>query len=412
MTTSKCLASISKKLASRLAVRERLHLWATEFAAIRDARHESANDQRQPRIFNIDLHISVTEDLRQGFKSLASYTSWNASNHNIVFRPERPYPDPIAIVNQRTWRKLTNKMAHRFFRRYKRFLNTFDFFAVTYPPAFAMLFKDAKKPTLMVIAIRYDWPMSRSLEIAKQFDAEILAMSNEGLLTIVANNQGDADYFYTMTKFRIKVIPSLCDYVLENQYEDSKLCRSSSTPIYIQSARLTETLKEKLFLKGYRDSKEAFPGGYSWQELKSVPSVFHIPYSISTMTLFELATLGVRVIIPDDDWLVEMALSGESGALSELAFPGSIDRLAEVSGGRLEQGSEAYYRWWLERADFANQDLMPNVHRVSQKSFDEDMSLPEIDNLATEKRNARIYMERERFLDEFLNTSVGQKRDT
>lgn len=370
------------------------------------------NPGQRPVVFNYDLHISVTRDLGREIANKADFLSWSASLSNRLIRPDQPKPDPVFFVNQWTWTRLSTVPIMMFRLAYRSFLAAFDGFVVTYPTPFVLLFEQSNKPILAMAAIRYDWPMSRSPRLAQKLDLALKRMVESGQLTLVANNQGDADYILAMTGLSPAVVPSLCDYVLE----ESGLPRTNPEsfqkrqPAFMPSGRLENEFKAALSGQGMKSIEELYPNGYEWADLLNTPYVFFVPYTISTMTLFELATLGVTVVIPDDDWLIEMYLAGENGALSELDFPGAIWRDPIHQSIPNPSRTEEHLRWWLARADFSNKKLMPNVVRVCKS---DDLSL--LENLAPtdretiEARNSMIEKKRARLIDEFMATMKEQK---
>jgi hypothetical protein len=109
---------------------------------------------------------------------------------------------------------------------------------------------------------------------------------------------------------------------------------------------------------------------FKWSDLLQCEEVFILPQNISTMTMFELATAGVPVSVPDRAWMKQLRLE----------YP---QLLVELSFAQLENSntdsfhiddpnnwkSERFIDWWLDRADFYDLDLMPNVTLIS--SFDE-----------------------------------------
>lgn len=345
------------------------------------------------RLFNLDLHTSVIADLQEAVTS-ARLVSWNSSNHNFLFRPKYPSPDPVAIVNQRSWQKIDRFRSFLFRFRYFLFLRSFDGFIVTYPTAFLILFANLKRPILAVVATRFDWPMSRNLRLFNWYKTKLKSLHDSGLLTIVANNRGDAEFLSQTTGITpVAIVPSLCDYVIkgaEPQCEEALLARG----IYLQSSRLSRETHDWLRLEGVLDAREVFPDGYSWADLSQLDFVFVVPYNISTMTLFELASLGVTVVIPDNDWLAEMALYRQDGALSELHFENSPFQKRSLDMITVD--------WWLERADFCNQELMPNVVRISKWQSFSTIKLRRIGAEALATRNERVRKMRGDLIDTFV----------
>ena len=101
---------------------------------------------------------------------------------------------------------------------------------------------------------------------------------------------------------------------------------------------------------------------YSWRDLLACEEVFVLPQNISTMTLFELATAGVPVAVPGRSWMKELAAAHRTvlGELTYTQLLGLETRDMSAEDPR-NWASPGYLDWWLDRADFYDPDLMPNV---------------------------------------------------
>jgi len=80
-----------------------------------------------------------------------------------------------------------------------------------------------------------------------------------------------------------------------------------------------------------------------------------------------LATAGVPVTVPSRNLLKQMALN-YSGVLSELSY--FQIRALGTQGLGIEDpnnySSDLFYDWWLDRADFYDTKLMPNVQIIEE----------------------------------------------
>jgi hypothetical protein len=109
-------------------------------------------------VFNLDLHVAVIADVAaQIERRNGSVTSWTVSGHSWTLGRDL---DPVAVVNDRTWKELDHEMAGRFRRAYGSYLRRFRGFVAAYPPAFALLCEGLDRPTLAVAATRYEWPFT------------------------------------------------------------------------------------------------------------------------------------------------------------------------------------------------------------------------------------------------------------
>ena len=167
-----------------------------------------------PRLFNLDLHISVIRDLKYGFRnSKVDITSWSISGANAQIRRFLRFSDPVKYINRKNWQNLNLDLITNFQNEYHNFLKKFDGFIVTYPPTFAELFLKYEKPILVDIPIRYETPYSGDTESWNRINGKFIDKYKEGIITFWANNQGDVDYFNYHTGIQPFLVPSKCDYL-------------------------------------------------------------------------------------------------------------------------------------------------------------------------------------------------------
>lgn len=358
---------------------------------------------RKKWVFNLDCHVSVIADIRMGLAEVpdVKLVSWSLSKHNFVFRSFFTEPDPVYAIDSDNWYDLTEERIQRFLRRYQKFLRCFDGFVVTYPIGFVRLFSPFGKPILAVSAIRYEHPFGVDAEGWQRVDSELRELHDSGKLLLVANNRGDAEYASHFLERPLEIVPSVCDYIA--------LDRSPSPSVRIVQSRSKDLEKEIATSLGdpWVTARDYFGKRYSWELLSQVDAVFYVPYNTSTMTLFELATLGIPTLIPSGQLLDRLARDWE-GVVSELSFRTKIDPLVhpkEQGFPGADQRNPGFVRWWLERADFADAELMPNVRLVEDLSHPvlRESTAKNFSDLAsaTERRNRRLQEARLRMLEEF-----------
>ena len=358
---------------------------------------------RKKWVFNLDCHVSVIADIRVGLAGVpdVKLISWSLSKHNFVFRSFFVDPDPVYAIDSENWADLTEERIQSFLRRYGKFLECFDGFIVTYPIGFIRLFSSLGKPILAVSAIRYEHPFGSDAQSWQRLDGELRDLTDSGKLLLFANNRGDAEYAGHFLEKKLEIVPSVCDYIALN--------RSSSPGVRIVQSRSRELEIEIAASLGppWVTAREYFGKRYSWKMLAEVEVVLYVPYNTSTMTLFELATLGIPTLIPAGLLLDELARDWD-GVVSELSFRQRLDPLVhpkEEGFLGADQDTPGFVEWWLERADFVDAELMPNVRLV------EDLSDPRLrestqeyfpDLLpATERRNRRLQETRLEMLERF-----------
>ena len=320
---------------------------------------QTFNKGNTAQLFNLDLHISVVADIAEGLRELnTDLYRWSISGHNYLTRKLFKFPDPVGIVNQKSWMGLDENLIDRFQDRYGAFLRRFDGFVVTYPPAFAELYRGFDRPILVVAATRYEAPYSSQPSQWKRLNSFLASQEETGRLCLVANNRGDRDYMTYYSGLFPEYVPSVCDYTGATWRG-----LSGKKVILSRAAALTDELVSHS--RGvWQPTRSILPRPYSWQQLADAQEVFFIPYNVSTMTLFELATSGVPVSVPSRKlmkilWERDLGLLGEVSwfQVREIGRPPAGDALNNTK-------SSDFLNFWLGRADFYDAALMPNVRQV------------------------------------------------
>jgi hypothetical protein len=318
------------------------------------------------RLFNLDLHISVMRDLRQELSQRKIKTvCWSISGANRYTRSLYKFSDPVAVVNSSTWSNLDDELISKFESRYAKFLQNFDGFIVTHTPALAQLYRNLGKPILILNSTRYEAPYSNNDGNWKGLDNFLIDSVNRGQILLTSNNAGDADYIRNKTGIHTKIVPSLCDYTRLHWKP-----KESGRKIVVARSSEVEHMIERETAGDWLGIKKILGENFRWNQYLNIDEVLYIPYNISTMYLFELATAGVPVAVPSKRFLKQMA-KVYPGILSELSYF-QVHNLSAAGLAHDDPNnyhSETFHDWWLSRADFYNLDLMPNVRVID--SFDE-----------------------------------------
>lgn len=343
----------------------------------------SVNQGLVPRVFNLDVHISVIADIESGLQNKnVDLMKWSLSGSNHVFRKYRRYPDPVSALNASTWEELDDLLIEKFISRYHGFLKKFDGFIAAHPVSFSRIYDRLEKPTLKIATTRYEIPFTNNPTEWQILNETLRRQSEKFPGLLASNNRGDRDYLMYHAGLTSRYVPSVCDYT-----DVSWAVGGNNLAIFAKSSRLTNEIEE--FTKGaWRSGRKILGANYSWKELAGVRAILVIPYNISTMTLFELATMGVPVVVPSKTFLKQL-VSQHSGVLSELSF----FQVQNFNVSALRQDDPNNFRsmefldWWLSRADFYDHALMPNVRIID--SFHE---LLDPDSLLSEF-HSRVFLE-------------------
>ena len=303
------------------------------------------------KLFNLDCHISVIADLTEIFTKLGhEVVSWSVSGHNFVFDRE---PKQVEIVNQNTWMQLDEEMCERFYERYKEELSEYDAFICTYPLSFSMLYEKFRKPIILHIPIRYEVPFHNEKNLWNKFNNYLRDGIDNGFIIPVANSEYDKRYFEFFVERECALIPNICDYINTKwNPEKNKFLYSSRLPINFNSNLIVN--KNSL-------------GRYNWNDLSKYQGIIIIPYTCSTMSIFEHYNANIPLFFPSKEFMMELYETHGNVVLSELSWnrifklsPGSIIECDKSNDPNLYNNSEIMSRW-IDYSDFYNKESMPHI---------------------------------------------------
>jgi hypothetical protein len=275
--------------------------------------------------FNIDCHISVIADIKNIFEDLGhKVDSWSLSGHKWVFN----LPNcPSEIINENNWKNLNEEMVEIFYKFHKDELDKYDAFICAYPPCFLKLFEKFNKPIIVIAATRYDYPFADDPKRLAWLEE---SLNNNKNLILVANNQFDQKYCELFLEKKWQWIPSLCKYT-----------NSKYKPIKNQSIIFSKFLID---FNNHDFIHQSKIHQYSWDELYSYQSIIHLPYNVSTMSIFEQYEAGVPLNFPSLEYAIEL-INNKIPLFSEIVFPNNNpDR----------QPNLFLNKKWLSYSDFYN----------------------------------------------------------
>lgn len=357
------------------------------------------------KTLSLDVHYAIADEVLDVAEQYSEISLWSLSHHRSLSSRGGRFPTPLRHVNSRNLELMDAGRVQEFRTTYRSVLNCHTHGVITHTLGL-LDFLAIDLPTLALVGTRYEYPYTWDSRNWLNLNASISSHIDRRTLTLGANNRGDADYIKFYSGLEVSLVPSL-RFIPGNSW------RGSSDKKYIYLRKDAESWKNRWpeatsskFNFEYLGFKRAF----EWSELRDCSEILVIPQNISTMFLFELSSAGIPVAIPDRRWMHELYADG--AALGELSF-------AQVRGevvcdlgreGPADPNWMHYLDWWLDRADFYDSDLMPNVRIVS--SVDEFLSDDSKDKSqlqkATEIRNSRIAERRELFVKGFYETNYAQ----
>lgn len=278
----------------------------------------------------MDVHISIIEDFKKNCP-MVDVTDWCLSGHAWVLKRQQNCPQ---YINSSTWRSLNPAMIQAFRLRYDTFLRSFDIFIVGYASCFALIYEPYGKPILMLNAVRYDVPFCWTNDefMLQMYHNCLQKLHTANRLYIVSNNTADQKYLELGTKLTSRFLPSLCLYtgIRYAPTRDTFLMYSGKTPIH----RLIT-------------QKSTHP--FEWSELGTFRGIIHIPYEISTMSMFEHFFAGLPMFVPSKTfWLANPSIQSMSAYWGKQA-PARFDSLRDPSA-------------WIHHSDIYSTFSSPNTH--------------------------------------------------
>jgi len=248
------------------------------------------------KLFNLDLHISVIKDIQYILKDLYSnkieVVNWSISSHSRLFKENSVIPD---YINAQTWKNINIDMINNFVNTYKDFLSTFDGFIVTHTPVFCLLYETFNKPIILINSCRYEQPFSwnNNIEMWNYLNIKLKEMYDKNQLIAISNNKADAQYLMNGTGIESHIIPSLC------LYTNAKYLPTKNKFIINNNFNIHEN-------EDVINKSSCLSDGYSWQELYNYKGIIHMPYEVSTMSIFEQYSANVPLFFPSKEYLYNL----------------------------------------------------------------------------------------------------------
>lgn len=314
------------------------------------------------RFFNIDKHISVIADVKYVFNRLGHQVDHVCmSGHAPVMGLEQL---TVPMLSEDNWiTTAEQKRWGQFYDQYCDTLKDYDGFICCYPPLFALLYERFHKPIIVQAPIRY----CHGIYHLPQHWIEYNEFLKEPRVLLCANNRFDKEYIEYFIDKEVTHIPSLCEYT------DMSYAGTDPRWLYY-CTRDNPRVNPSIFIRKER----ALKGGYRWSEVSKFRGIAHIPYQVSTMSIFEQYTACIPMMFPTPDFLYELYLvdriAMEHYVNAKLYNKESKSPLPPINAHTHVPDPNAYARkasfmHWIKRADYYNEEWMP--HLTYFDSYDE-----------------------------------------
>lgn len=225
-------------------------------------------------------------------------------------------------------------MIENFVNEYREILETYDGFIVTHTPVFALLYESFNKPIIIINSCRYEQPFcfDKNFELWSYLNNTLIKLQNEKLLYIVSNNLADKEHLKNNGIDSIH-IPSLCEYINVEKTKDNK-----KGLVYSNENIINNFEKFNNLIK-----KSQLGNGYKFEDLYKYSFFVHLPYEVSTMSIFEQYSSGTPLLFPTKRFLLELINN------KEYNFNGPY-----IKDDIKKKGFnyETDLKWWIEKADY------------------------------------------------------------
>ena len=298
---------------------------------------------KKPKYFNLDLHISVIQDIidiQEELQKPIIIKDHSISGHAHLMNKKKT---DSYIVKSHNWQQILNddNLTDKFYQQHFEELNKYDGFVITHTPSFILLYEKFKKPIIMVNSCRYENPFQNNLKRWGKLNQVLQNYHQSGKLKIVSNNKADQKYLELGTGIKSPHIPSLCLY--------TKALYSGTKKEFILCDNFG-ILPEHQLVK----SKKSLGNNFSWEELYSYKGIIHFPYEISTMSIFEQYSANVPLFFPSQKYLRELIREGKLKLQSKYSntYPPELEDAL---------GKGKNFDFWIDRADFYDTENMKHI---------------------------------------------------
>lgn len=332
--------------------------------------HSQLNDSgvlfksRPVIIWSNDFHIGPIQDLKHllsplGVKFIDKSLSNDCGKTNSCAKDLRVLT-PINGINPKP------REVHDFLTTYWEDpeMLSVDAFICFHPAAMCEVFMSFNRSLIVMATTRYEMGRLEPIEWQRWND-NLITISKDKRNIIATNNLYDAKYIEYFTGIQPLVLPSICDYIT-NKY----------TPKY--NTFLLSPIHQKhfqdIFMKDFNNScqragnhckplqplREMY-AKYEYRDLVGHLGIVHVPYQVSTMSLFEQYAMGIPLFVPTLRLLSRWHLDYQ--VIKERTWAGAYD--AKSNSSTIPGHSSQQYtpdpncdtdlsaiEHWLEFADF------------------------------------------------------------
>ena len=294
---------------------------------------------KKPKLFNIDLHISVIEDFINLNNDVVEVDDHSISGHTWVLNKKK---EDNYYIKDSNWEKIikNENEIKKFAMVHHDELSNYDGFIVTHTPSFLLLYESFNKPIIIINSCRYENPFTNNINKWNMLNNKIKNMWDNKQLYIVSNNKADQNYINIGCDIQSLYIPSICLYTNEKYTGNIN--------------KLLIYNNEKIFPENNKFQKKSELNKYTWEDIYSYKGIIHIPYEISTMSIFEQYSANVPLFFPSKKYLKQL-LNDNIIGMQTLYSNQCPDKLVDILSPK------NFFENWVEKADYYDTENMPYI---------------------------------------------------
>jgi hypothetical protein len=271
----------------------------------------------------------------------------------------------LHILSENTGMNPSKEIRRRFYEFYKNQveLDVVDAFVCFHPASMCELYMPFNRSIIVIASTRYELGRFEPNQWDKWND-NLKEIASDPKNLIAANNLYDAEYIRYFTGLNVTLLPSFCGYT-NAQYNPTRK-EFLLTDIHARhfeeffSKQLKESLNRLKFNNTVVVRTRDMYKHYEYSDLASHPAIIHVPYQVSTMSLFEQYRMSIPLLFPSLHLLTKWQY--EYGVVSERTWD-NVNYGRKPNGSRIkgmflsipdpnnEFDCEAI-RYWLNLSDF------------------------------------------------------------
>ena len=216
----------------------------------------------------------------------------------------------LRVLSKATGMNPSEDIRRRFYEFYEAQteLNAVDVFVCFHPASMCELYMPFNRSIIVIASTRYE--LGRFMpDQWKKWNDNLKKIAADPKNLVAANNLYDAEYIRYFTSLNVTILPSFCSYTN---------ARYNPTRKEFLLASIHAKHFEDFFLKRLKISLNQLTSSnivvsrikdiykhYEYSDLANHPAIVHVPYQVSTMSLFEQYRMNIPLLFPSLELLTE-----------------------------------------------------------------------------------------------------------